>query len=60
MSLAEILPPLREGRKVRRAAWAASYYIYIDSRYPDKIIYMNFDDRLRDADILANDWEVAQ
>lgn len=46
MTFEEVLPALKEGKKIKRSIWFEHYY------FPDKITVLNI------YSILADDWEI--
>lgn len=59
LTFGDALVALREGRRVRRAAWLhPAYHVYIDPRYPGRLTYMYDKAALTDEDLLAGDWIV--
>ena len=64
MKFEEVLPALREGKKVRRKAYPTDYSICLkDGALKTFISYLNEfvgDIKLTTSDLLADDWEVVK
>lgn len=53
MKFEEVLPALREGKKIRRKEWQKTHY-YIGSRFCDVGYELSL------TDLLADDWEIVK
>lgn len=64
MKFEEVLPALREGKKVRRKAYPSDYYIYLKDK--ELNAFISFFNRtvgeikLMTRDLLADDWEIVK
>ena len=62
MKFEEILPALREGKKIRRKSWQEGEYLKIDGEYLERKDRALLERRLfidfSLTELLANDWEI--
>jgi hypothetical protein len=56
LTFSDALILLKLGGKVSRQAWPSTYYMYIDTRFPDKFVLIYDRTHLTDQDILGEDW----
>lgn len=61
MKLEEVLPALKEGKKIGRKKWNKGYYYEMTYKYGHNVIVDNHGDAKEDwENILATDWEIVE
>lgn len=59
MKFEEVLPALKEGKKIGRKKWNKGYYYEMTYKYGNNVIVDNHGEAKEDwEDILATDWEI--
>ena len=59
MKFEEVLPALREGKKIRRKCWGAKIYIYLAEKW-DIIDNLHHRYIFNKSDLIDDDWEVVK
>lgn len=57
MKFEEVLPALREGKKIRRKCWGAKIYIYLAEKW-DIIDNLHHRYIFNKSDLIDDDWEI--
>ena len=61
MKFEEVLPALREGKKIGRKKWNKGYYYEMTYKYGNNVIVDNHGEAKEDwEDLLATDWEIVE
>lgn len=61
MKFEEVLPALKEGKKIGRKKWNKGYYYETTYKYGNNVIVDNYGKAKEDwEDILATDWEIVE
>lgn len=61
MLFEEVLPALREGKKIGRKKWNKGYYYEMTYKYGNNVIVDNHGEAKEDwEDLLATDWEIVK